>query len=77
MEVSGVRSSWLTMDTSSLFIRSMRLRSVMSRTRPMNLRSPWWLICETRSSMVKVSPLRRRAVSSRFCSSAREVPRRV
>ena len=30
IEVSGVRSSWLTVDTNSVFMRSMRLRSVMS-----------------------------------------------
>jgi hypothetical protein len=30
MEVSGVRSSWLTVETNSLFMRSMRLSSVTS-----------------------------------------------
>ena len=34
MDVSGVRSSWLTVETNSLFMRSIRLRSVMSRTMP-------------------------------------------
>ena len=31
MEVSGVRSSWLTIDTNSLFIRSTSRRWVTSR----------------------------------------------
>ncbi|MNT37490.1 hypothetical protein D3C72_1736290 [compost metagenome] len=66
MAVSGVRSSWLTVETNSFFMRSMRLRSLMSRITAMKRRWPWWLICDTASSMLKDSPLWRRPVNSRL-----------
>ncbi len=42
--MSGVRSSWLTVETNSVFIWSMRLRSVMSETitmKPSGVPSRW------------------------------------
>ena len=42
IDVSGVRSSWLTVDTNSFFMRSMRLRSVMSAWTEMKRSSTPW-----------------------------------
>ena len=36
IEVSGVRSSWLTTETNSFFVRSTACRSLMSRTKQLN-----------------------------------------
>jgi len=64
IEVSGVRSSWLTVETNSVFICSMRLRSLMSRTiATMSLRVPIAISLSATSAGKRV-PFRRCAVFS-------------
>ena len=40
IEASGVRSSWLTVETNSAFIRSVRRSSLRSAIRPVKVRAP-------------------------------------
>ena len=50
MPLSGVRSSWLTIDTNSFFIRSTARRSVMSRMLAVYRRSSPFIQAEIENS---------------------------
>ena len=65
IEVSGVLSSWLTVEMNSFFMRSIFLRSVMSRTMPVNMRFSPRFISLTASSSGNVPPSLRRPSTSR------------
>ena len=60
MEARGVRSSWLTVETNSLFSCSTSRRSETSRMLPANWRPPSLLNSNIESSNGNSSPLRRR-----------------
>ncbi len=69
-----MRSSWLTVDTNSLFMRSMRLRSLMSRTMPTYSGCPCWVISDTASSIGNRLPSRRWPSTSRPMPMMRATP---
>jgi len=74
MLVSGVRSSWLTVETRSSFSRSSSLRSVMSRRNAVNwVSSPTWMEV-TESSSGKRLPSPRRPSTSRRLPAGRAAP---
>jgi hypothetical protein len=69
IEVSGVRSSWLTVEMNSVCIRSICFRSVMSWMNTTNMCRLPASIAPTEISAGKVLPSFRRAVISRATCS--------